>query len=151
MSQVATLVLFAAATAGAGVSFVVQQAVNADLRNSLGSAAWAGFASYFGGTICMLALAIMLRDPLPSSNAIGHANWWAWSGGFFGAIYIAISILLVQRLGAATFIAVVVAGQMIASVVFDHFGLFGMPQQPADLPRLLGAILLVGAVVLIRS
>ena len=132
MSPFAMLLLSAAVTAVAGVSFVVQQAVNADLRNSLGSAAWAGFVSYLGGTICMLALGLALRDPLPSPTAVGQTNWWAWSGGFFGAIYIAISILLVQRLGAATFIALLVAGQMIASLAFDHFGLFGMPQQAAD-------------------
>ena len=51
-------------SAGAGVSFVVQQAVNANLRAGLGSAAWAGFVSYLGGTVCMLILALVLRDPL---------------------------------------------------------------------------------------
>src|SRR5204863_820603 len=39
---------------------VMQQAVNADLRSTLGSAAWAGFISYLGGTLCMLALAVAL-------------------------------------------------------------------------------------------
>ena len=70
MSHLATLFLFAAASAGAGVSFVIQQAVNADLRNGLGSAAWAGFVSYLGGTLCMLALTMALRDPLPAPAAV---------------------------------------------------------------------------------
>ena len=35
---------------GAGVSFVFQQAVNANLRLDIGSAWWAGFVSYLGGT-----------------------------------------------------------------------------------------------------
>lgn len=151
LSHLATLILFAAAAAGAGASFVMQQAVNADLRSGLGSAAWAGFVSYFGGTICMLMLALILRDPLPSTGAAGQTNWWAWSGGFFGAVYIAISIFLVQRLGAATFIALLVAGQMMASLAFDHFGWFGLPQQTMDAPRVFGALLLVGGVLLIRS
>jgi bacterial/archaeal transporter family-2 protein len=30
----------------AGMSFVAQQTVNANLRSSMGSAAWAGFVSY---------------------------------------------------------------------------------------------------------
>ena len=136
--------------AGAGISFVMQQTVNADLRAALGSAAWAGFVSYLGGTLCMLALAAALREQLPSSAAVGHSNWWAWSGGFFGAIYIAVSILLVPRLGAATFIALLVAGQMLSSLAFDHYGLFGLVQRPADPSRLLGAALLIGGVILIR-
>ena len=101
---------------GAGISFVMQQVVNADLRAALGSAAWAGFVSYVGGTVCMVALAIVLREALPSVVAAGQSHWWSWSGGFFGAIYIAISIMLVPRLGAATFVALLVAGQMLSSV-----------------------------------
>lgn len=62
---------------GAGVSFVMQQAVNADLRTTLGSAAWAGFVSYLGGTLCMLVLAVILRDSPPSAAAISRTHWWA--------------------------------------------------------------------------
>jgi transporter family-2 protein len=52
---------------GAGISLVMQQALNANLRAALGSAAWSGFMSYFVGVICMVALALLLRDPLPSA------------------------------------------------------------------------------------
>jgi bacterial/archaeal transporter family-2 protein len=135
---------------GAGVSFVLQQAVNADLRAALASAAWAGFASYLGGTICMLILAFALRDTLPSSGLVARSNWWAWTGGFFGAIYIAISILLVQRLGTATFVALLVTGQMLSSLVVDQYGLLGVAQHPAHPTRIVGAALLVLGVVLIR-
>jgi transporter family-2 protein len=135
---------------GAGISFVMQQVVNADLRAALGSAAWAGFVSYVGGTVCMVALAIILREALPSVVAAGQSHWWSWSGGFFGAIYIAISIMLVPRLGAATFVALLVAGQMLSSVFFDHYGLFGVVQRPANLSHLLGSVLLIVSVILIR-
>lgn len=134
----------------AGLSFVMQQAVNANLRASLGSAAWAGFVSYLGGTVCMLLLALLLRDPMPQASAIARSNGWAWSGGLFGAVYIGISIMLVPRLGAMAFVTLLVAGQMLASLVFDHYGLFGVPRHPADLSRLLGAAFLVLGVVLVR-
>jgi bacterial/archaeal transporter family-2 protein len=136
--------------AGAGASFVIQQAVNANLRASIGSAAWAGVVSYFGGTLCMFLLAFAMQEALPSTGVVTKSNWWAWSGGFFGAVYIAISILLVPRLGTATFVAFLIAGQMFASLAFDHFGLFGIPQHPVGLCRLLGAMLLVAGAVLVR-
>jgi transporter family-2 protein len=150
MSPLFGLFGFALLAVGAGVSFVVQQAVNADLRSTLGSAAWAGFISYLGGTLCMLALAVALRHALPPAAAVLRTNWWAWSGGFFGAIYIAISILLVPRLGAATFVALLIAGQMVASLLFDNYGWFGLAERPADPLRIFGALLLVGGVILIR-
>jgi bacterial/archaeal transporter family-2 protein len=134
----------------AGVSFVVQQAVNAELRTAIGSAAWAGFVSYVGGTVCMLALALAMRDALPATATLVRSNWWAWSGGFFGAVYIGISILLVPRVGTATFVALLVAGQMLASLLADNFGLFGVAHHPLTLSRVVGAALLVGGVILIR-
>ena len=144
------LILYPLLGAAAGVSFVIQQAVNADLRASIGSAAWAGFVSYLGGTLCMLVLALVLREAVPVVADLNRSNWWAWTGGFFGAVYIAISVFMVPRLGAAFFVALLVAGQMVASVAFDHFGLLGLSQHPIDVPRLIGAVLLVAGVVLIR-
>ena len=150
MPQLFGLLGFMLLAVSAGVSFVMQQAANADLRAALGSAAWAGFISYLGGTLCMLVLALAMRDALPPAGALVRSHWWAWSGGFLGAIYITIAILLVPRLGTATFVALLVAGQMLSSLVFDHYGLLGVTQHPAAPSRLLGAALLVGGVILIR-
>ena len=150
MSHLLGLLGFAVLAIAAGVSFVVQQAVNADLKAALDSAAWAGFVSYLGGTLCMLMLTLVLRDAVPSATVVARSNWWAWTGGVFGAVYIAISILLLPRLGAATFVALLVAGQMLASLAFDHYGLLGLTQQSVTPSRLLGAALLVGGVILVR-
>ncbi|MBB5762789.1 DMT family transporter [Methylorubrum rhodesianum] len=134
----------------AGVSIVVQQVLNTRLRTDLGSAAWAGFASYAVGLACMALLILTLRDPLPSASVAARLPWWAWSGGVFGALFIGLAIVLVPQLGAAAFIALLVAGQMLASVAFDHFGWMGLAQRPLDGPRLVGVALLVGGVILIR-
>jgi transporter family-2 protein len=134
----------------AGASIVVQQALNANLRTTLNSAAWSGFVSYFVGLLCMVVLVVVLRDPIPSATMAARIPWWAWSGGMFGAIFIALGILLVPKIGAATFIALLVAGQMLASVAFDHFGLLGLAQRPVDLPRIIGVALLIAGVLLIR-
>ena len=49
-----------------------------------------------------------------------------------------------------TLFAAIVTGQMFASLAFDQFGWFGLTPRPIDLTRVLGAVLLVGGVVLIR-
>ena len=135
---------------GAGISVIVQQALNANLRAALGSAAWSGFTSYLVGTICMVLLALALRDPVPSAAMAARVPWWAWSGGLFGAIFIALAILLIPKIGAATFVALLVTGQMLAALTLDHFGLLGVPVQPATLVRMAGAGFLILGVVLIR-
>ena len=150
MLPISNLVVFALMALLAGASFVMQQAVNADLSATLGSAAWAGFVSYLGGTLCMLALAAVTSAGIPTLATVSGSTWIAWSGGIFGAAYIAISIFLVPRIGTATFVALLVAGQMLSSLVFDNYGLLGVPQHAITVPRLLGVLLLIGAVTLIR-
>src|SRR5262249_52955256 len=98
----------------------------------------------------MVCLATVLREPIPSFNTILRVPWWAWSGGVFGAIFIALSIVTIPKWGAAAYLALLVTGQMVAALAIDHFGWLGIPQRPIDLPRLLGVALLVGGVVLIR-
>jgi bacterial/archaeal transporter family-2 protein len=134
----------------AGLSLVVQQALNANLRTALSSAAWSGFMSYLLGVICMVALAVVLQDPLPSVATASRVPWFAWTGGMFGAIFIGLAIFLIPQLGAATFFALLIAGQMLGSMVFDHFGVLGVPVHPISLIRIAGAALLVAGVVLIR-
>jgi bacterial/archaeal transporter family-2 protein len=139
-----------ALAAGAGVSFIFQQAVNANLRGEIGSPWWAGFISYLGGTIVMFAMVLALREPWLTGAAISRTSWMSWTGGIFGAIYIAISILLLPRLGATIVVALIVLGQMIGAMLFDHFALLGVPENPITLTRLAGAALLIAGVVLIR-
>ncbi len=134
----------------AGVSIVIQQVLNANLRTALNSAAWSGFMSYFVGLVFMVLFAVGMRDPLPSAAIASRIPWWAWSGGLFGAIFIVLAIYLVPQIGAATFIGLLVAGQMLASVTFDHFGWMGLAERPVDAPRLIGVALLIAGVVLIR-
>jgi transporter family-2 protein len=134
----------------AEVSVVIEQVLNANLRGALNSAVWSGFMSYFLGLICMVLLAVVLRDPFPSLVTATRLPWWVWSGGVFGAIFIGLAILLVPQIGAATFLALLITGQMLASVAFDHFGWLGLTQCLVDMPRVIGIGLLVAGVVLIR-
>lgn len=134
----------------AGASVVVQQVLVANLRAALGSASWAVLISYIGGTIAMIAMVLVLREPWISGAAISRSSPASWAAGVFGVIYIMLAVMLIPRLGAATVIALVVAGQLLASLAIDHFGLFGLPRQAADLSRLAGAAMLLGGVMLIR-
>jgi bacterial/archaeal transporter family-2 protein len=134
----------------AGGSVVIQQVLNANLRSELNSAVWSGFTSYVLGVVCMVSLAIMLREPIPAAGVMARIPWWAWSGGLFGAIFIGLSILVAHQLGAAALIALLVTGQMIASITIDHFGWLGLTQRPIDLPRLVGGGLVIAGVILIR-
>ena len=120
--------------AGAGASLALQQVVNARLRAELGSVWWAGFVSYLGGTLVMLTIALAVGGPLPAGETVSRTSWASWTGGFFGAVYIGVAILMVPRLGAAPVVALIVVGQMLGSLAFDHFGVLGIPIHPPIRP-----------------
>ena len=101
------------------------------------SPAWAGFASYLGGLVTMVVVLLAMREQMPSWKLVAATPWWAWSGGVLGGVFILLVILLLPSLGAATLLALVVAGQMSAAVIMDHFGAFGLSTQPVSVSRLL--------------
>ena len=136
---------------GAGISVAVQQVLNGNLRAALNSPGWAGLVSYLGGLLTMVVVLVVRREPVPSWNLVTATPWWAWSGGLLGGVFILLMILLLPSLGAATLLALVVAGQMIAGIAMDHFGVFGLPAHPVSVSRLIGIALVIGGVLLIKD
>jgi len=148
-----SILVFSLFSIMAGVSVALQQVLNSNLRVQLASPWWAGFVSYFVGGITMLLVALVMPGPRPSLSNIdlGSGSWFTWTSGVFGAVFIATAILMVPRLGAATVLALIVVGQMLGSMMFDHFGLFGLAQHSVSPVRLAGAACLLLGVVLIRA
>lgn len=58
---------------------------------------------------------------------------------------------MIPRLGATMVLTLIVVGQMVCSLLVDHFGWLGVPQHAANPVRLLGAAFLILSVVLIRQ
>jgi bacterial/archaeal transporter family-2 protein len=133
-----------------GLLLPVQTGVNAQLRAFLGHPIATALVSFGVGVVGLLVAVLWLRIPVPLAEAWSQSAWWQWSGGLLGAIYIALVVVLAPRLGAGTTIAAVVGGQMVASLMLDHFGWIGFPEHPVSALRLLGAGLVILGVALIQ-
>ena len=142
---------FAALGLIAGLSFVMQQIVNTNLKSGLSSPLWAAFVSYAGGTLLVALILLVTQQGVPSRQALAGTSWPSWLGGAFGLVYVLVSIVLISRVSAATSIALIVAGEMLTSVTFDHFGVLGLTKHPIGTVRVIGALLLLAGVVLIRK
>ena len=140
--------LLLAVIAGAVVPF--QSAINANLGRGLGHPLWATLASLLVSIAVLLPVIVAMRLPLPTLAFITKAPLWMWAGGAFGVCFISLALMLLPKLGASGFIALALAGQVVASLVLDHFGLFGLVERQMTLPRVLGAVLLIAGVVLIQ-
>ncbi len=130
-----------------GSLLAIQLGVNNTLKAAIHTPLWAAFISFFVGAAVLLVAALVSRAPLPGKIEVPV---WAWTGGLLGAVYVLLSLLIVDKLGAATLMACVVAGQIIASLVIDHFGWLHIPQHALSPGRLLGAVLLGIGVYLVK-
>ncbi|HEU4569188.1 MAG TPA: DMT family transporter [Gemmatimonadales bacterium] len=133
-----------------GIGLPLQAGINAQLRIGVGHPLLAAFVSFFVGTVALGVANLALRVPLPGVGAAARLPWWQWSGGLLGALYIFASVILAPRLGAATLVSAIVAGQMMTSLVLDHFGLVGYATHPVSPGRLVGAVMVVAGVILLQ-
>ncbi|VVD62273.1 DMT family transporter [Pandoraea anhela] len=148
LSATVLLPLGVALFAGAVVPF--QAGSNAALGRTLGHPLWATVASLLVSLLVVLPVLIGMRAGLPNVAAAARGPWWLWIGGVAGVAYITAALVLTPRLGAANFIVCVVAGQVVASLLIDHFGLMGLAVKPVNLVRVAGVVLIIAGMVVVQ-
>ena len=125
---------------GVGVGLVVQVGMNSTLRALLGSPIVAALISFLVGSLALAAVCVPgARTPLAGARAAGRRarlgvarracsapstspRAWSWDRGSAR-----------RRL-----LALVVLGQLVTSLLVDHFGWLGFPQHPLTVVRVLG-------------
>lgn len=134
-----------------GALLPLQALVNARLGQLTLGAVFASLASFVVGTAALLALWLAWRPPAPATAVgLAQAPWWAWSGGLIGAAFVVSATVLVPRLGAAALVCLVVFGQLLGSLLLDHFGVLHAAR-PVDATKLAGvALVAVGMLLVVR-
>ena len=133
----------------AGVVIAVQAAINARVGQALGNGMHAVLVSFVIGTVGAVLYCLVEGGPVASMEAVKAGPWWMWTGGLLGVAFVWSTIFAVPRIGVSVMFPLVVAGQMAASVVLEHFGLLGSPTQPVSWTRIGGVLLVVLGVVVL--
>ncbi|HEX2291941.1 MAG TPA: DMT family transporter [Gaiellaceae bacterium] len=132
----------------AGAMLPIQFGINAQLAHWVGGSMRAALVSFVVGALGLLVAVLLTARGWP--DRAEDAPWWVWTGGLLGAFYVLGSIVTAPKLGAATLVALILAGQAIASLLVDHFGWVGFAEHPITPVRLAGVALLAAGVVLVR-
>ncbi|TPX72183.1 hypothetical protein SpCBS45565_g00426 [Spizellomyces sp. 'palustris'] len=140
----------------AGTALGLQAAMNAQLGH-YSTPAYSALFSFSEGFILLLFLFLYdvtigptsRLDPPWTLAILTTVPKWAWLGGVLGAAYVLIVTIATPRLGAVTVLGTSVCAQVVAAVLCDHFGVVGLPIKRAGWERCVGAVIVVGGVVLI--
>lgn len=135
----------------AGTFTALQSALNTRLSQYVGSPIVSATISVSITTVCLIIAALILRVPLPTATTFSAAPWWSWTGGIIGAAFLVTVIYAVQGLGVAGAISVVMAAQIVTSIILDQLGIHGGTPVPFTLWRAVGAVLLIAGVWLINK
>lgn len=135
----------------AGAVLPFQAAANSAVGRLAGHPLWAALVSLGVSLAVVVPTLAFLRVAAPNTTAAAHGPWWLWVGGVLGAVYVAAAAAITPKLGAGGFLVCVVAGQMVAAVLVDHFGLMGLASKALNLPRIAGVALILGGVFLVQG
>jgi len=133
----------------AGGATALQAPTNARLAGAVGSPVNAAFISFAVGTVVLGLIAAILHTR-PDVAATRGLPWYVWLGGAYGACFVVAAAWGVPRLGVAMTITLMVGGQLLLSLILDHFGALGVPRQPLNLGRIAGVGLVLTGVLLVR-
>lgn len=132
-----------------GVALAVQAPVNAGLGRALHSAIGAAAVSFGVGFVLLSAIAVLLGDGGNMLRA-GQVPVWLLTGGMLGALFVFCSLWSVPVLGVLTTTSMLILGQMVAALLLDHVGAFGVATHELSPVRILAAALVAGGVILSR-
>jgi len=126
----------------------IQAIVNGRLGVVVDNRILAALISFLGGTIA-LTLILLVTQGVPNLSG-KHIPWYLCTGGLLGAVFVTAVLSLVPHLGTARIIAATVVGQLIMSLIVDHYGILVVPKAPINPVKVVGGLLLIGGMLLIQ-
>ncbi len=143
-------ILLVLAALSLGAILPLQAAINSRLSKTIGSPVYAAFVSFAVGTIALLLYLIATKQFNVQALQPRQTPWWVWTGGLLGTFFVAGIVILLPKLGVVLAFSLVIAGQMVASILFDQFGWLGVAVREISLGKIAGVVLLIAGVVMIR-
>ena len=134
----------------AGAMMPTQAATNHKMALVVGNPIVSAFISFVVGTLALFVYLLMSGVSLGNLASAKEAPAIAWIGGLLGAFFVTAAVTMVPKLGVAMTFSLIIAGQMVVTLVIDHFGLLGIQVREVSPARIAGIVLIAAGVVLIR-
>ena len=143
--EISTLLILGLA---GGVAMASQAGINAQLRQYMHSPYQAAFFSFLVGTLILGVVVLLQTGSRPQFQELMAVPYWLWIGGLLGAFGVSVAIILAPRLGAVNLTIIIVCGQLITSLILDHFGWLGFEKHSINWQRIGGVMLVIAGLVL---
>lgn len=129
-----------------GVFSPLQSILNGRLRVATGSPIIAAFISFAGGVVLLTIITLLVQKKivLPKTDINGVSlPWWIYTGGIFGILVVGGTTIIIGELGSVLTTSLFLTGQLITSMIIDHFGMFGMEKKEISIKKICVAGIMV--------
>lgn len=133
-----------------GAFLPIQAGLNSKLGKAVENPVYASMISFVVGTLGLIAYILITKQTI-SLTGLKEAPNCVWLGGLLGAFYVTVIILAFPVLGPGLTFGLVVAGQMVISMLLEHFNILVAQQNPISFTKIIGIALVILGVLLIRK
>ncbi|MGE7602421.1 DMT family transporter [Peribacillus sp. NPDC097675] len=131
--------------AGAALSF--EGAIYAELGKTIGQIE-TSFYNFFMGSIIMGLLWLFFGKGRISYTL--EAPKWSLLGGVLGVVYLTSIVISVPHVGVGITMVAVIIGQLVMSMVIEHFGWLGSKKTKINKEKIFAVISMIIALILIN-
>ncbi len=134
----------------AGALLPVQAGLNAQLSKAAQSPVHASAISFVIGTAALM-LYLVFTQQMVSWKGLKEAPWHVWCGGLLGAFYVTVIILVFPKLGPGLSFGLIVAGQMLFSLLLEHYNILVIQPHPVTIGRIIGMCMIIAGVIVMKK
>jgi bacterial/archaeal transporter family-2 protein len=146
-----TGVMFTLVALVGGAMIALQAPINAEAAARLGNPLAAATMSFCAGTVALIILMLVFSRHSTNLGALGTMPLYMLiGGGLLGAVYVTINLILAPKIGVAAVMALGIAGQLVAALLLDRFGLFELMERELSVGRVGGVVLVLVGALMVR-
>jgi transporter family-2 protein len=145
------VLLYTAAAFAAGVCVAFQAPLNASLAQGLGHPLAGATVSFWIGALALLVVTLLgVRQQVDLGALKTLPIYVIIGGGLLGALYVTASAALTPKIGVAAFMALVISGQLVSSLLIDRMAWFGLIERDLSFGRVGGVLMVLAGTLMVR-
>ena len=129
-----------------GLIMSIYLPMNSTVAKYIGSSITAN-VTFFTVALLTSVLIFLLSGQVNTINHLKDVPAILYLAGFVSAFVVLGTTFLIPHIGARKFFILLISGQILMAIVVSHFGLLESPQDPINLKKMIGAILVLAGAI----
>ena len=130
-----------------GIIMSIYLPMNSSVSRYIGSTITANVI-FFTIALFTVVVIFFIFGEFKSLYRINEVPAYFYLPGFLSAFIILGTTFLIPHIGARKFFILLIAGQIVTSIVISHFGVLESPSDPISIKKMLGASLVIAGAII---